>query len=297
MSIDPTRAGALPAQPYIAGTPPGAGKVDATKAVPGGDIAADGTAPPVARNAQPPAKSAAPSLGDPRNKGLDAGGVIPKLSTLGPMMISVQAIVASAMETNQELKKAAQLRREALADAVQSQAKAAADDIRSSAWMGLVGSIVSGGMQIVGGMVSMKGAVESQVKFDNILKETVTLPDGSTQPGIKLPDGTVTAGNRQMQLDMARQAASGISQDSQARSQIIDGSGKIGAAFFNLGAQQFEARKADHQAVSARIQAQVDNETDAKQAADKMIATVIDKLAEIQRAQTQAEQSILRIGG
>ena len=96
--------------------------------------------------------------------------------------------------------------------------------------------------------------------------------------------------------EMARQAASLAQAPYQFGSTLVGESGKMIGAGLQMGSQFMDASRAEHQAKSAREQSVADTEGDYKQAAEKLIASVLEKMGEMQRALSQTEGNIARMG-
>jgi hypothetical protein len=99
---------------------------------------------------------------------------------------------------------------------------------------------------------------------------------------------------RMAKMDQAKTESSVISAQWQYKASTVSEGGKIAGGVFNIAGQWTEATKAEEQARGQREQALAENEGDFKQAAEKAIANVLEKMAEIQRAQSQAITTIVR---
>lgn len=212
----------------------------------------------------------------PPETGSDLGEVTSKmLQSSGG--INMTELFSELVDIGRTLKQVSKTDREVRLNQVETDARKAADDMRSSAWCSLAATLVTSGAQIGGGALSLSGAVASQKAFDAKFAE---MKDTSPM----------------MASDMARQAAQTVQAPYQFGATLTGEGGKILGTVPQIVGQYLEASKADHQSKSAREQTKADNENDYKQAAEKLISSVIDKMSEIQRAQSQAMSSIARMG-
>jgi hypothetical protein len=223
--------------------------------------------------------SSTPQLLEASGEQSDLGEVTAKMFGTQAGTFNMQQLFVELLDVGKTLKTVTRLDREAHLNKVEAEAKAAADDMRASAWLSLAATVVTSTLQIAGSAVSLKGAAASQKAFTDAMGKAPT-PDPT-------PNVTLNQATQQQQLVMAQ---------FQARSTFVTEGGKLVASVPQLIAQHFEASKSDHQAKSAREQATADNEGDYKQAAEKLIASVLDKMSEMQRAQAQAMSSIARMG-
>ena len=194
---------------------------------------------------------------------------------------NMQKLFAELMDVGKTLKQVSKIDREFRVNQVESEAKQAAADIRSGAAFALAATLVSSTAQIAGGAISLAGAGASQKAFDNKMEAIAA----------KSPD--VSA---QQMGDMARQAATLAQAPYQFGSTLVGESGKMVGAGLQMGSQFKDASRAEHQAKSAKEQSLADTEGDYKQAAEKLIASVLDKMSEMQRAMSQTESNIARMG-
>lgn len=95
---------------------------------------------------------------------------------------------------------------------------------------------------------------------------------------------------------LARDAATQAGAKFGAISTMASGGGQILGGIPTFISQRHEASRAELQAESSREQSRADQDSDYKQAGDKLLNTVIDKLAEIERSQAQAMSGIARMG-
>ena len=77
---------------------------------------------------------------------------------------------------------------------------------------------------------------------------------------------------------------------------MASGGGQILGGIPTFISQRHEASRAELQAESSREQSRADQDSDYKQAGDKLLSTVLDKLSEIERSQAQAMSGIARMG-
>ena len=225
------------------------------------------------------AGSSTPDLESPRAGNGNLGEVTAKFLAQQSGGFDMTTLFVELLDVGKSLKTAARLDREAKLNQVESEAKAAAADIRSAAWLSLTATLVSSGAQIAGGAFALKGAAASQKDF-------------TTKFNAEIDKGS----NAFQASEIARQSAQLANAPFQFRSTLAAEGGKMTGAFFQLGAQYLEASKTEHQAQSAREQAKADNESDYKQAAEKLIASVLDKMSELQRLQSQTMGNIARMG-
>ena len=240
------------------------------------------------------AKGSVPDLAKPGGGTTDAGILSGKFG--GPIKggFNISQLFAELLDVGKTLRTAARIDREAKVAAVESEAKAAAQDIRSAAICSLTSSLVSSVGQIAGGAMSLRGTLKAQATFDTKYKETfemlsATGPGGT--PGATKVQATMGA------MDIAKQAIAKQSAMSNFSATLTSEGAKALATVPQIvGQYVFEASKAEHQAASARQQAGADNESDSKQAAEKLVSTVLEKLTAIQQAQSQMMGSIARMG-
>jgi hypothetical protein len=207
----------------------------------------------------------------PRAPPQDLGDTTVRLSQFGQMFPRIQDVMNEILESNLEMKKINRLDREVRLESVLQSAKTAATEMMATAIFSLAGTIISSSLQITGAAMSAAGAVKAQQKMDEVLKDT---SKGGIEQA-KIEANTIT-------MEWAKKAT------------IVQESGKIMGSGLTFGGQIFEVMKTEEQARAQREQTRAENESDFRQSAEKMIANVLEKMSEIQRAQSQAITTIAR---
>ncbi|MEJ0017880.1 MAG: hypothetical protein WDN25_15185 [Acetobacteraceae bacterium] len=236
--------------------------------------------------------SETPVLEDAEDATPDLRGVTAKMLAGIGGGVNLQEIFKELLEVGRTLKTAGRIDREAHVSAVETKSKAAAEEMRVASWFSLGATLVAATAQIVGAGISLTGAKASQSAFDEKFKSMLQpKPDGQ---GGTLP---LQPTDVQIAADSARQAAASAGAVFNFGATLSTEGGKVLGAGGNIVAQYIEAHKAELQADSQRESSRAEDDSEFKQAAEKMIATVMDKMSEIERAQAQTMSSIARIGG
>ena len=243
------------------------------RGVPAGSLQA-ALAADIAESNDPAAAAAGPRLAAAREEAAPVATdtLLGSLRHLAANSVGVQELAQVMHKINLEMREASRQDREVARDAEIASLQAAAQKIRDSAALQLFGTIVSSGMAIGGAAISVKGAAKAQGKFDAEMAKP--------QPNAMV----------------AQQLATQTTMTATGKSAIATEMGKIMAAGVNIAAADEQAKKAELEADATRARTLADDETEFKTAYEKAIADVLDKLAEMQRAQSESMRNIANMG-
>lgn len=213
-------------------------------------------------------------------------GIAPKLKEFATGS-NMAAVVALIVRLNSELRKAAREDMWAAVGADIAAQDAAAKSIRSSGLYQLFGSIVASSGGIAGAGMNLKGARQSQLRFES------NAPKSSPGLNARTPDGMdhfdVT------RIAHAQTAAAQETMKWGGMAAITTETSKIAGAGMNMASTQYQEEKAKHDADSTKAKAYAEDERQFIDYYQTQIQDMLNKLAEMRSADNETRSKLVNM--
>ncbi|MDA9544868.1 hypothetical protein ACM43_10185 [Bradyrhizobium sp. CCBAU 45321] len=215
----------------------------------------------------------------------------------------VSAVAALIVRLNAEFRKAARSDRSAALNVEIAAQEAAAKALRNSGLCQLFGAIATSVGAILGAGVNLKGARQTQARFDELYKPKIQTPlpkssavtptpNSASGQAQRAPDST-TDPLEFTRVVQAQTAAQQAAMRWNAMGTIATEAFKLPGAGLNMGATHYQEEKAKLEADSTKARAQLENESEFMASYEAAIQDFLGKLAEIRRADTEARSKIV----
>ncbi|PPQ14019.1 hypothetical protein CV770_39215 [Bradyrhizobium sp. AC87j1] len=199
----------------------------------------------------------------------------------------MSAIAALIVRLNSELRKAAREDMWAAVGADIAAQDAAAKSIRSSGLYQLFGSIVASSGAIAGAGMNLKGARQSQLRFES------NAPKASSGLEARTPDGMDHFDFTRMAH--AQTAAAQETMKWGGMAAMTTETSKIAGAGMNMASTQCQEEKAKHDADSTKAKAHAEDERQFIDYYQTQIQDMLSKLAEMRSADSETRSKLVNM--
>lgn len=213
-------------------------------------------------------------------------GIAPKLEDLATGN-SMSAIAALIVRLNSELRKAAREDMWAAVGADIAAQDAAAKSIRSSGLYQLIGSIVASSGAIAGAGMNLKGARQSQLRFDSNAPKASSGLDAHSSDSMSHLDVT--------RMAHAQTAAQQETMKWGGMAAMTTETSKIAGAGLNMASTQCQEEKAKHDADSTKAKAHAEDERQFIDYYQTQIQDMLSKLAEMRSADSETRSKLVNM--
>ncbi|WP_146101446.1 hypothetical protein [Bradyrhizobium sp. AC87j1] len=213
-------------------------------------------------------------------------GIAPKLEDFATGS-NMSAIAALIVRLNSELRKAAREDMWAAVGADIAAQDAAAKSIRSSGLYQLFGSIVASSGAIAGAGMNLKGARQSQLRFES------NAPKASSGLEARTPDGMDHFDFTRMAH--AQTAAAQETMKWGGMAAMTTETSKIAGAGMNMASTQCQEEKAKHDADSTKAKAHAEDERQFIDYYQTQIQDMLSKLAEMRSADSETRSKLVNM--
>jgi len=214
-------------------------------------------------------------------------GVAPKLKDFATGS-NISAIAALIVRLNSELRKAAREDMWAAVGADIAAQDAAAKSIRNSGLYQLIGSIVASSGAIAGAGMNIKGARQSQLRFESNAPKA---PSGRTTSKWAMRSGRRTS----RRIAHAQNAAEQETMRWGGMAAITTETFKIAGAGMNMASTQCQEEKAKQDADSTKAKAYVEDERQFIDYYQTQIQDMLSKLAEMRSADSETRSKLVNM--
>ncbi|UPT92208.1 hypothetical protein HAP41_0000047350 (plasmid) [Bradyrhizobium barranii subsp. apii] len=213
-------------------------------------------------------------------------GIAPKLEDFATGS-NMSAIAALIVRVNSELRKAAREDMWAAVGADIAAQDAAAKSIRSSGLYQLFGSIVASCGAIAGAGMNLKGARQSQLRFESNAPKAPPGLDAHTPGGMGHFDFT--------RMARAQTAAAQATMKWGGMAAIATETSKIAGAGMNMASTQCQEEKVKHDADSTKAKAHAEDERQFIDYYQTQIQDMLSKLAEMRSADSETRSKLVNM--
>ncbi|WP_194456195.1 hypothetical protein [Bradyrhizobium sp. CCBAU 53421] len=213
-------------------------------------------------------------------------GIAPKLKDFATGS-NMSAVAALIVRLNSELRKAAREDMWAAVGADIAAQDAAAKSIRNSGLYQLFGSIVASSGAIAGAGMNLKGARQSQLRFEGNAPKASSGVDARTPDGIDHFDFT--------RIAHAQTAAAQETMKWGGMAAMTTETSKIAGAGMNMASTQYQEEKAKHDADSTKAKAHAEDERQFIDYYQTQIQDLLSKLAEMRSADSETRSKLVNM--
>ncbi|WP_420969611.1 hypothetical protein [Bradyrhizobium sp. B120] len=200
---------------------------------------------------------------------------------------NLSAVAALIVRLSSERRKAAREDLWAALDADIAAQDAAAESLRKSGLCQLFGAILASGGAIAGAGMNLKGARESQLRFDSNAPKASSGLDGRSSSGVDPLDTT--------RIAHAQTAAARETMRWSGMATIVAETSKIYGAGLNMASTNYQEEKAKHEADSTKAKAHVEDERQYMEYYQAQIQDMLGKLAEIRSADSETRGKLVNM--